>query len=88
VIGKVFDDLDSRFPRQVACRMITSEPAAGFDLDRNPVETTGEFAARYAIGPEGRLVLIRPDMYVGLNLALADAARLPEYLGSWYHEAR
>jgi NADPH-dependent dioxygenase len=87
VIGKVFDDLGARFPGKVNCRMITTEPAAGFDIDSNPVENTGEFAARYGIGNEGRLALIRPDMYVGLNAALGDAAALAEYLGYWYHES-
>ncbi|HEY1703918.1 MAG TPA: FAD-dependent monooxygenase [Trebonia sp.] len=86
IIAKVFADLTSRFPGKVACRLITSRPAAGFDIDSNPVETTGEFPARYEIGAEGRLVLVRPDMYVGLNAALGDAARLPEYLGYWYSE--
>jgi NADPH-dependent dioxygenase len=83
-ISKVFDDLAARFPDQVACRMITTEPAAGLDIDCNPVDTTGEFASRYEIGPEGRLVLIRPDMYMGLNAAPCDGGRIAEYLSSWY----
>jgi NADPH-dependent dioxygenase len=88
IIAKVFAEVASRFPGEVAGRLITSRPAAGFDIDSNPVETTGEFATRYEIGAEGRLVLIRPDMYVGLNAALCDAGRLPEYLGYWYSETR
>ena len=31
-------------------------------------------------------MLVRPDMYVGLNVALEDAGRLTEYLGYWYQE--
>ena len=34
-----------------------------------------------------RLVLVRPDMYVGLSVALDDAGRLPEYLGYWYRQS-
>jgi 2-polyprenyl-6-methoxyphenol hydroxylase-like FAD-dependent oxidoreductase len=86
IISKVFDDLATRFPGKVAGRMITTEPAAGLDIESNPVDTTGEFASRYEIGTEGRLVLIRPDMYVGLNAALGDAARIAEYLRYWYCE--
>jgi NADPH-dependent dioxygenase len=86
IIGKVFDDLAARFPGLVACRLITAEPAAGLDIDSNPVDATGEFAARYQIGAEGRLVLIRPDMYTGLNAALGDAGKIAEYLSYWYRE--
>ena len=85
-ISKVFDDLAARFPEKIACRMITTEPAAGMDIDSNPVDTTGEFASRYEIGAEGRLILIRPDMYMGLNAALCDAGRIAEYLSYWYRE--
>jgi 2-polyprenyl-6-methoxyphenol hydroxylase-like FAD-dependent oxidoreductase len=88
IIAKVFDDLAVRFPGMVASRLISAAPVEGLDLDSNPIDTTGEFADRYGIGAEGRLVLIRPDMYVGLNACLGDAARLAEYLGYWYGEAR
>jgi NADPH-dependent dioxygenase len=87
VIGKVFDEIRSRFPGLVAPRLITRATAAGFDSDCNPADTAGEFASRYAIGTDGRLVLVRPDMYVGLNVTLDDAGRLPEYLGYWYRES-
>jgi hypothetical protein len=70
----------------VATHLISPAPAAGFDFDRSLLDTGGEFADRYAIGPEGRMVLVRPDMYIGLSTTLQDAARLPEYLGYWYRE--
>jgi hypothetical protein len=66
--------------------MITTEPCAGLDIDSNPVDTTGEFRLRYETGAEGRLILIRPDMYVGLNAALSDAEKIAEYLSYWFRE--
>jgi NADPH-dependent dioxygenase len=86
VIGQVFDEIRSRFPGLVATRLISTAPAAGFDFDCNVLDTEGEFAGRYAIGAHGRLVLVRPDMYIGLSTTLQDAGRLPEYLGYWYRE--
>lgn len=85
-IGKAFDEVRGRFPGMVACRLIAPDQAAGFDFDCGVPDTAGEFASRYAIGGDGRLVLVRPDMYVGLSTALPDAGRLPEYLGHWYRE--
>jgi NADPH-dependent dioxygenase len=84
VIGQVFNEIRSRFPGLVATRLISPAPAAGFDFDCNSLDTEGEFARRYEIGAAGRLVLVRPDMYIGLSTTLEDAGRLPEYLGYWY----
>jgi NADPH-dependent dioxygenase len=86
VIAKAFEEIRGRFPGLVATHLISPAPAAGFDFDRSLLDTGGEFADRYAIGPEGRMVLVRPDMYIGLSTTLQDAARLPEYLGYWYRE--
>jgi NADPH-dependent dioxygenase len=87
VIGKLFAELDDHFPGMVASRLISRDPAEGFDIDSNVTETTGQFARRYEIGDDGRLVLVRPDMYVGLNVALCDAGKLPGYLAQWCREA-
>jgi NADPH-dependent dioxygenase len=87
VIGKLFAELDDNFPGMVASRLISRDPADGFDIDSNVTETTGQFAQRYEIGDDGRLVLVRPDMYVGLNVALCDAGKLPGYLAQWCREA-
>jgi 2-polyprenyl-6-methoxyphenol hydroxylase-like FAD-dependent oxidoreductase len=86
VIAKAFEEIRGRFPGLVATHLISPAPAAGFDFDCGLLDTGGEFADRYAIGPEGRVVLVRPDMYIGLSTTLQDAARLPEYLGYWYRE--
>ncbi len=83
VIGKLFDELDDRFPGMVTSRLISRSRVDGFDLDCNVTDTSGEFAQRYEISGDGRLVLVRPDMYVGLSAALCDADRLLDYLARW-----
>jgi NADPH-dependent dioxygenase len=85
-ISRAFDEVRDQFPGLVATRLISPGPATGFDFDCSVTDTAGEFASRYSIGEEGRLVLVRPDMYVGLNVTLEDAGRLTEYLGYWYQE--
>ncbi len=42
----------------------------------------GHFAAAYATA-DGDVLLIRPDGYLGARLAVADAARLTDYLATW-----
>jgi NADPH-dependent dioxygenase len=86
VIGKAFNEIRDRFPGLVATRLISQEPATGFDFDCSVPDTAGEFADQYSIGREGRLVLVRPDMYVGLSVAMDDAGRLAEYLDYWYQQ--
>jgi 2-polyprenyl-6-methoxyphenol hydroxylase-like FAD-dependent oxidoreductase len=86
VIGKAFNEIRDRFPGLVATRLVSQEPATGFDFDCSVLDTAGEFADQYSIGREGRLVLVRPDMYVGLSVAMDDAGRLAEYLDYWYQQ--
>jgi NADPH-dependent dioxygenase len=85
-IGKAFDEIRSLFPGLVASRLISPSQAPGFDFDSSVLDTAGEFGDRYAIGGDGRMVLVRPDMYVGLSVAVEDAGRLGEYLGYWYQQ--
>jgi hypothetical protein len=83
VIGKLFKELDDRFPGMVTGRLISRDRTDGFDIDSNVTDATGQFAQRYEVGDDGRLVLVRPDMYVGLNAALCDAGKLGDYLAQW-----
>ena len=83
VIGKLFAELDDRFPGMVTNWLISRDRADGFDIDSNVTDATGQFARHYDISDDGRLVLVRPDMYVGLNAALCDAGKLSGYLAQW-----
>jgi hypothetical protein len=72
------------FARHVSLRAIAPEPPPGFDADHWAADLTGEFAAAYGLSGEGRIVLVRPDMYVALSCALADWERVPECLSQWF----
>lgn len=62
------DDLQSRFPGVLRAFVLPPGP---------------ELAARYGIGREDRLYLIRPDGYVGYRCLAADSARMIEHLRRW-----
>jgi hypothetical protein len=56
----------------------------GFDFDHRSPDETGEITDRYEIGAESRLILIRPDLYVGVSCVLTDAPLIAEYLDQWF----
>lgn len=56
----------------------------GFDFDHRVCDETGEILARYGIGPEGRLILVRPDLYVGMSCVPEEAAAMLGYLEQWF----
>ena len=59
--------------------------SAGFDIDHWVPDQNGEFARAYELsGIDGRAVLIRPDMYIGVTSQLSEADRLLEYLSQWF----
>jgi NADPH-dependent dioxygenase len=62
------DDLQSRFPGVLRAFVLPPGP---------------ELAARYGIGKEDRMYLIRPDGYVGYRCRAADSARIIEHLRRW-----
>jgi 2-polyprenyl-6-methoxyphenol hydroxylase-like FAD-dependent oxidoreductase len=47
----------------------------------------GAVARRYAVGPEGALLVIRPDGYIGLRAAAGDAEAFGAYLGNAFGRA-
>lgn len=81
------DDLAVRFPGMVICCLIDEGTEHGFDMDHLCPDETGELAERYGIGEEGRLVLVRPDLYMGLNCLPGEWAAVPDYLAQWFDGA-
>ncbi|MGY4650764.1 hypothetical protein ACVWWN_004560 [Mycobacterium sp. URHB0021] len=58
--------------------------AKGFDQDHLVDDQLGELAQRYAIGcHDARVILIRPDMYVGAHSVLEDAGQVVDFIGTW-----
>jgi len=82
---RVRDALQERHPDRVRSFLITDGgDETGFDFDHRSPDETGEILERYEIGEDGRIILVRPDLYVGLNLAIEDADRVLDYLDTWY----
>ncbi|MCW2853017.1 MAG: Pentachlorophenol monooxygenase [Nocardioides sp.] len=77
--------LDQRHPGRARCHLITDGANdTGFDFDNRSADETGEIAERYAVGDESRIVVVRPDLYVAMSCALADADRVAEYFEQWF----
>lgn len=76
--------IDAQYPDQVSCCLISDRTDAGFDFDHRVLDGTGEIRERYAIGEEGRLLLVRPDLYVGLPVLPEDASAIAAYLEQWF----
>ncbi|GAW16561.1 hypothetical protein ANO14919_059920 [Xylariales sp. No.14919] len=85
------DFISSRFPRHVNVFLISDRREEEFDFDHQSVDEVGEFRERYGIEKdgegEGRLVLVRPDLYIGLTCNLPLWKGVVEYLAGWFVEA-
>jgi 2-polyprenyl-6-methoxyphenol hydroxylase-like FAD-dependent oxidoreductase len=85
VAAEVRSQLEQRHPGKVRCHLIADGgDETGFDFDHRSPDETGEITDRYEIGTESRLILIRPDLYVGVSCILSDAPLITEYLNQWF----
>jgi hypothetical protein len=82
--AELVDTLERRYPGRVLARLISPQPHPAFDFDHWASDENGAFRAAYSLNGEGRLVLIRPDLYVDLNCDVADAAAVIPHLGRWF----
>ena len=83
--AEVRDELERRHPDRVRTVLIAGGgDDTGFDFDHRVADEVGEIAERYGIGERGRLVLIRPDLYVALAVEAENAVRVVEVLDRWY----
>lgn len=78
------DELERIYPGEVATCLIAEGKDTGFDFDHQCPDELGELAERYAVGPEGRFVLVRPDLYVGMSCLPGEWKAIPDYLGQWF----
>ena len=83
IAQRLGSELEAVYPGQVIPRVISPEQPSGVDIDGWVADETGEFARAYGIESEGRLILVRPDMYIGLNAPLADSSHVITYLRQW-----
>ncbi|KAI1629730.1 pentachlorophenol monooxygenase [Exophiala viscosa] len=80
------DTLEKRFPNCVCIYLISDKREAEFDFDHQSNDETGEFLERYEIdqNDDGRLVLVRPDLYVAMSCCMSEWEAVSEYLEQWY----
>ena len=85
VLGRALrDELDRRYPGQVASFLISDNTSGGFDFDHLVPDEAGELRGRYEIGDEGRILLVRPDLYLGAAYLPDEAIAISEYLEQWF----
>ncbi|TGJ80756.1 hypothetical protein E0Z10_g8008 [Xylaria hypoxylon] len=84
--------ITSHFPGHVSMHLISDQREGEFDFDHQSVDQVGEFRDRYGIEKdgegEGRLVLVRPDLYIGLACKLPLWEGVVEYLAGWFIEVK
>jgi 2-polyprenyl-6-methoxyphenol hydroxylase-like FAD-dependent oxidoreductase len=81
------DQINGRFPGHVSVYLISGNREAEFDFDHQSKNESGEFLERYEIDPgegDGRLVLVRPDLYIGLSCWMVEGRAVLDYLEQWY----
>jgi NADPH-dependent dioxygenase len=77
------------FGSNVRTVLIADQQSEGFDSDHWIADNSRGFANAYGIrSDDGRAILIRPDMYVGVHCRLDEADLLSEYLQQWLIPAR
>ena len=83
--GRARAELERRHPGRARFVLITDGgDETGFDFDHRSTDETGELAERYAVGSASRLIVVRPDLFVGVQVALGDANRVADYLDQWF----
>ncbi|KAL1847763.1 hypothetical protein Plec18170_008424 [Paecilomyces lecythidis] len=82
--AKVRDQLDKLYPRQVSTYLISRQREQRFDIDHESIDELDEFSARYYISAEGRLIVVRPDLYVGMACIPSEWEKLATYMSQWF----
>jgi len=77
--------LDERYGEHVQCIVVAGELVDGFDYDHTFIDYTGETGGVYGKSETGRMILIRPDLYIGYRSPINELAPLLEHLDSWLY---
>ncbi|KAL2005225.1 hypothetical protein VTN00DRAFT_2435 [Thermoascus crustaceus] len=81
---QVRDQLNRLFPGQVSTYLISRAHEPRFDFDHQSTDEEDQFTERYGIPAEGRLVLVRPDLYVGMACVPSEWNTVGKYLTQWF----
>lgn len=81
---QVRDQLNKLFPGQVSTYLISRGYELRFDFDHQSADEEDQFTERYDIPAEGRLVLVRPDLYVGMACVPDEWQAVAKYMTQWF----
>ncbi len=76
--------LEHEYPGQVVTHLIGTATESSFDFDHRTADETGEGRLAYGVEAAGRMVLVRPDLYIGMNCLPSEARKISEYLVQWF----
>lgn len=76
-------EVTEQFGRRVKAVAVAATSIDGFDYDHMVVDETGEVGQVYGRSDQGRMVLVRPDLYVGYRSLLSEQESLFAHLRGW-----
>lgn len=79
--------VNASFPGLVSVYLISETRDDRFDFDHQSKNGSQEFMERYQMDhndQEGKLVLVRPDLYIGMSCWMGDYEAMLGYLEQWY----
>ena len=80
--------LERQYPGQVVTHLIGTTTESWFDFDHRTADETGEVRLAYGLDTRARLVLVRPDLYIGMNCLQSEGGKISDYLRQWMEPAR
>lgn len=72
-----------RFGRNVKPVVVHPTTVEGFDYDHTALDRSSELQHIYGATPEGQMIVVRPDLYVGFRGSLHAQAELDAYFSKW-----
>lgn len=80
---ELVDRLYARYGDNVRCVAICDKAVDGFDFDHHFIDHTGEVNQVYGKSEQGRMILIRPDLYVAYRSLITEQKPLMDHLDFW-----
>jgi len=78
------DQIEQNYSNSVKCAVVARKRIEDISIDNSFVQTLDDLDHWYGKSDQGRLFLIRPDLYVGYASQLDEHVLLQEYLDHWY----
>ena len=81
---QVRDSMEKQFGDHVNTILISNRRDTGFGVDYRFRFEERELFEKYEIGSEGRLIIIRPDLYIGMTCIPEEWKATLEYMSQWF----